>query len=163
MTAASLLAASRRPAHDRVGSLHADVTGGISGERRRATESGGQREQWTLADVCPRHESDDGGHRASRPHDGGLDRTQVACDQQNDVVEVGIVVEAGEPRLIRRAGMSGRREHQNCRSQKKTNEAARNHGARLNEPRRQTQVGPRAGSVPIKRSINPGMSGAGFS
>ena len=66
-----------------------------------------------------------------------MDRTKVAGDQKDDIVEIGIVVETTDPRLVGRARVGGRRERQDCRSEKKTNEAPQNHGARLNEPRRQ--------------------------
>ena len=41
-----------------------------------------------------------------------MDRTKVAGDQKDDIVEIGIVVEAGDPRLIWRACVGGWRERQ---------------------------------------------------
>jgi len=57
-----------------------------------------------------------------------LDRTKVAGDQKDDIVEIGIVVEARDPRLIRRARMGDWRERQDCRDQTQTNEPAEDHG-----------------------------------
>jgi len=51
-----------------------------------------------------------------------LDRAEVASDQKDDVVEIGIVVKARDPRLIRRAGVGSRCERQHDRNQSKTNE-----------------------------------------
>src|SRR5437867_11868599 len=53
---------------------------------------------------------------------------KVAGDQKDDVVEIGIVVEAGDPRLIGRACMGGWRERQDRGDQAQTNEPVEDHG-----------------------------------
>src|SRR5436189_6449631 len=50
--------------------------------------------------------------RAQRPHNVELDGAEVARDQKDDIVEVGVVIETTDPRLVRRAGLSGRRQRQ---------------------------------------------------
>jgi len=53
-----------------------------------------------------------------------LSGTEIARDQQDNVVEIGIVVQPGDPRLVGRAGMSGRGERHDGRNQNETNEPA---------------------------------------
>src|SRR5438093_10344338 len=50
-----------------------------------------------------------------------LFRSEVARDQQDDIIEISIVVEAGDPRLIRRCGVGDRRECQDGGDKRKTN------------------------------------------
>ena len=79
-----------------------------------------------------RHDqADDTSHRAQRPHNAELDGAEVACDQKNDIVEVGVVIETTDPRLVRRAGLGGRRQRQDSGSQKKTDQAAQNHNREI--------------------------------
>src|SRR5437867_4113793 len=47
-----------------------------------------------------------------RPRHSGLKRSETACDQGDDIVEITIVVKARNPRLIWRACMSGWRKGQ---------------------------------------------------
>ena len=51
-----------------------------------------------------------------------MDRAEVAGDQKDDIVEIGVVVEARDPRLIRRAGVGSRCEREEDRNQSKANE-----------------------------------------
>src|SRR5262249_22480655 len=73
------------------------ATGGMSGERRSATGTGSDAAKRLNGRVGWRHETDDQGHDARRPHQARLDSTETACDDQYDVVEVSVVVETSDP------------------------------------------------------------------
>ena len=51
-----------------------------------------------------------------------MDRAEVAGDQKDDIVEIGVVVEARDPRLIRRADVGSRCEREEDRNQSKASE-----------------------------------------
>jgi len=92
------------------------------GEWGSATEHRRQRLRWPGLSSHRRNETDEKIHQAPRTQETGLDPTEVAGDQKDDIVEIGIVVEARDPRLICWAGVGGRREAHDCRHQTKTNE-----------------------------------------
>jgi len=77
---------------------HTDRTIEASGGARLRTDDRGKSGRGSVAIGVK--ETDDGSHRAHRPDHARLRRTKVAGYQQDDVVEIRILVEAGDPRLI---------------------------------------------------------------
>jgi hypothetical protein len=51
---------------------------------------------------------------AQRETHGAFDRTEAAGDQTNDVVEIGVVIEAADPRLIGGAAMGSGTQAERC-------------------------------------------------
>src|SRR5439155_23416264 len=81
------------------------------------------------------------------------DGAEVACDQKDDIVEVGVVIETTDPRLVRRAGLSGRRQRQDSGSQNKTDQAAQNHDREI-----KSAPGGNASKLSVRGTLGPGAN-----
>src|SRR5262249_26278918 len=83
---------------------------------------GAGRAQWPLTRGHRRDERDNRGGWAIGTDQRGLNRAQITCDQEHDVVEVGVVVESAAPRLVGWAGMRGGGERHDGRDEAETQE-----------------------------------------
>jgi len=56
-----------------------------------------------------------------------LNRTEDTGDEEHDIVEIGVIVETADPRLIRWARVRDGRKRQECDDQTDAHEAMKNH------------------------------------
>ena len=73
------------------------------------------------------NETDERAYRAQRASDVEFGCPELARYEKSDIVEISIVVEARNPRLIRGARMGGRRERQHGRNESQANKSVQNH------------------------------------